>query len=106
MSEAKPAGKAAEKKEAGKKKPAARSGGGMGGRIRSMFSAAGCAATLTAVFLVCLVSAVWIVFWLDPSNIPWRHVMSWSRILVIVLLVIAIPLVLYRAIRLWLEGDE
>jgi hypothetical protein len=95
------------KKEGSKKKKEAKGGGsGLTARISSWFSAAGCAAWLTAFFLVLLVIGVWIVFWLDPSNVPWRHAMSWTRIVLIVLLVIAIPLVLYRAIRLWLEGDE
>lgn len=69
-------------------------------------SAAGCASILTALFLVCLVLVVWLVYWLDPNNIPWRHSMSWTRIFIEVVLVIAIPFVLYRAIRLWMQGDK
>ena len=102
MSEEKPAEKPAEEKKepAKKKKDAKAAGPGLSARIAGMFNAAGCASCLTAVFLVLLVAGVWTVFWLEPGNIPWRHAMSWTRIVLVMLLVIAIPLVLYRAIRL------
>jgi hypothetical protein len=112
MSAEKAADKPAEKPAEGKKEPAKKkkeakvAGPGLTTRISSMFNAAGCASCLTAVFLVLLVIGVWTVFWLEPGNIPWRHAMSWTRMLLVGLLVIAIPLVLYKAIRLWLEGDE
>ncbi len=64
----------------------------------------GCATLLMAVFLITTVLTVWIVFWLDPNNVPWRHSFSWWRILGIVGLLIAIPWVVYKTIRLWLEG--
>jgi hypothetical protein len=107
MAEAKVADKASDKKKdaAKGKKAEKKSGGGWTSWFSPKFSAAGCAAWLTALFLVMLVIGVWIVFWLAPSNVPWRHSMSWWRIAVEVLLVIAIPLVLYQAIRLWLEGE-
>lgn len=106
MAEAKAADKAADKKKDAKgKKGDKKSAGGFGARFRRWFSAAGCASCLTAVFLMLLVVAVWVVFWLEPGNVPWRHSMSWWRLTVEVLLVIAIPLVLYQAIRLWLEGE-
>ncbi|MEQ8787642.1 MAG: type VI secretion protein IcmF/TssM N-terminal domain-containing protein [Pirellulaceae bacterium] len=60
---------------------------------------------LTAVFLVTLVAVVWAAFTIDPIHVPWQHWMSWPRIAVIAGLVIAIPLVVYRAVRLWTEGD-
>lgn len=69
-------------------------------------STAGCASCLTSLLLAVLVITVWVVFFLDPNNVPWRHSMSWTRIVLEVLLVIAIPLVLYQALRLWLEGDK
>ena len=64
----------------------------------------GCATFLTVVFLLSTVITVWIIFWLDPNNIPWRHSYSWWRMLGIFALLIAIPLVLYRTIEVWLEG--
>lgn len=106
MAEAKAADKAADKKKDAKaKKGDKKSAGGFTARFTRWFSAAGCASCLTAVFLMLLVVAVWVVFWLEPGNVPWRHSMSWWRLTVEVLLVIAIPLVLYQAIKLWLEGE-
>lgn len=64
----------------------------------------GCATLLTVVFLLATVITVWIIFWLDPNNIPWRHSYSWWRILGILGLVIAIPFVVYKTIDIWLEG--
>ena len=64
----------------------------------------GCATFLTVVFLLSTVITVWVVFWLDPDNIPWRHSYSWWRILGILALVIAIPFVVYKTINIWLEG--
>jgi IcmF-related N-terminal domain len=101
--------KSAEKKpEPAKAKKADKkaSGGGWTARFTGLFNSAGCASCLTAVFLMLLVVGVWLFFWLEPGNIPWRHSMSWWRITLEVLLVIAIPLVLYQAIRLWLQGEQ
>ena len=64
----------------------------------------GCATFLTVVFLLSTVITVWVVFWLDPNNIPWRQSYSWWRILGILALVVAIPTVVYKTISLWLEG--
>jgi IcmF-related N-terminal domain len=64
----------------------------------------GCATLLTVVFLLTTVITVWIIFWLDPNNIPWRQSYSWWRILGILALVVAIPIVVYKTIDIWLEG--
>lgn len=69
-------------------------------------TSAGCASVLTFFFLLTLVIVVWVVYFIDPNNVPWRHSMSWTRMIVEVLLVCIIPFVVYRAIRLWLEGDK
>jgi hypothetical protein len=109
MAEDKAADKPAEKKkDAGKAKKAEKKATGPGwtARFTGWFNAAGCASCLTSIFLMLLITGVWVFFWLEPGNIPWRHAMSWTRIVLVVLLAIAIPLVLYRAIRLWLEGEE
>lgn len=110
MAEAAAAPKAAPKKD-GKKKKAAPKGGGPGWLARltaipKMISSAGCASCLTSVFLMLLVICVWLVFYFEPGNIPWRHAMDWKRITLVLLLVVAIPFVLYKAIRLWLQGEE
>ena len=67
-------------------------------------SAAGCASVLLAIFLALMVCAVWIIFIVDPDHVPWRHSMSWTRILLIITLAIVIPWVFYWAVRLWMEG--
>lgn len=93
----------AEEPAAVKKKP------GFFARIRSLpgrLSTAGCAAWVLAIFLVVLVAVVWTVFFLDPNHVPWHHSMTWLRIVVIALLVVATPYVFYRALRLWLRGDR
>ena len=64
----------------------------------------GCATFLTVIFLLSTVITVWVVFWLDPSNIPWRQSYSWWRILAILALVVAIPVAVYKTINIWLEG--
>jgi hypothetical protein len=105
MSEVKEA-EAPDKKGAAPKKA---KGPGLVARILAWprsITTAGCAASLTALFLVCLLVVAWVWFYFDPANIPWRHAMSWRRILVEIALVIVIPIVLYRAIKLWLEGDK
>jgi hypothetical protein len=55
--------------------------------------------------LLLAVVFVWIAFLLDPRNVPWRHSLSPLRVVAVLLLLIAIPFVIYRGLRLWLEGD-
>ncbi|TWU23424.1 hypothetical protein Pla52o_29600 [Novipirellula galeiformis] len=69
-------------------------------------TAPGCAAVLTWLFLVTLVAVVWTFFYLDPNNVPWRHAIGFGRILLVIAFVFIIPIVLYRALRLWLEGEK
>ena len=63
------------------------------------------ASCLTTIILVVLVVTVWTVFLLDPANVPWRHSMSGYRILAVLTLVVVIPFVTYRGLKLWLEGE-
>ncbi len=72
----------------------------------SKITTAGCASCLTSLVLTILLITVWIVFLVDSNNVPWRHSMSWLRVTLEVMLVITIPIVLYYAIRLWMEGDK
>lgn len=73
------------------------------GRRRSNIPAT--VAWCTFLFLLITVICVWILFLFDERNVPWRHSMSWLRIVLQVVLVIAIPIVLHRALKYWLEGD-
>jgi len=64
------------------------------------------AAALTAAGLTVMVVTAWLIFLFDPHSVPWRHAMTWWRILMAVALVVAIPVVVYRGLRLWLEGER
>jgi hypothetical protein len=66
----------------------------------------GCAGCLSAVFLITTVATVWTMFLFDPDNVPWRHSMSAWRIGLITLLVILIPIVLYKTVQWFLEGER
>jgi hypothetical protein len=63
------------------------------------------AAWLSLIALVLIVIVAWTAFFADPDSVPWRHVMAPSRILSVLILVLLIPLVVYRGLKLWLEGD-
>jgi len=63
------------------------------------------AAILTAIALVTIVATAWTIFLLDPESVPWRHAMTVGRIVSVLALLIAIPIVVYWGLRLWLEGD-
>jgi len=63
-------------------------------------------AALTSCGLVLMVLTAWLIFLIDPNSVPWRHAMTWWRILIVVVLVIVIPIVVYRGLRLWLEGEK
>lgn len=71
----------------------------------SQWSLAARAATFVALALCLLVLVTWTVFLLDPRTVPWRHSLSLERVLTVCILLIVIPPVIYRALRLWLEGD-
>jgi len=66
----------------------------------------GCASCLTSLFLFITVIAVWTIFWLDPANVPWRHAMTFWRYGSIIALIVVIPLVLYKTLQWWLEGES
>jgi hypothetical protein len=68
-------------------------------------SSAGCASCLTGMFLLFMVVCAWVWFLLDPAHVPWRHSMGWLRITAELALVVLIPIALYKAIRVWLEGE-
>lgn len=69
-------------------------------------STPGCASALTLVFLLTTVVSVWVVFWLDPANVPWRHGYSWLRIVTILAMIGLIPWVVYKTIQAWLDGPQ
>ena len=55
--------------------------------------------------LLLLIGLALTMFWIDPSNGPWRHLISWQWGAMVGVLAVAIPWVAYRGLRLWLEGD-
>ncbi len=63
------------------------------------------AAILTALALIVVVTTAWTIFLLDPESVPWRHAMTIGRIVSVLALLVAIPIVVYWGLRLWLEGD-
>lgn len=69
-------------------------------------STAARSAVVLAMFLVLVVLAVWIAFLTDRNNVPWRHSLTIERVLVVLALLLLIPFVFYRAVRLWTEGDK
>lgn len=66
----------------------------------------GCASCLTSMFLVMTVVIAGIIFFMDPDHVPWEHTVGWFRIAIIIALVIAIPMLVGRLIRLWMEGES
>jgi hypothetical protein len=68
-------------------------------RRLSLPGRAGCALFL---FLLVLVLVAWTLYFLNPVHVPWRHAMSWSRMGIVLALVVVTPLTLYWALRYWL----
>ncbi len=63
------------------------------------------AAWLSAFALLVVVAIAWMTFFVEPESVPWRHAMTPGRVIAVVCLLILIPLVVYRVLKLWLEGD-
>ncbi len=63
------------------------------------------AAMLIAIFLVCCVATAYIAFYFSQNRTPWELWWRPGRIAILIALVIAIPIVAYQALRLWLEGE-
>ncbi|MCA9185277.1 MAG: hypothetical protein KDA99_06640 [Planctomycetales bacterium] len=57
------------------------------------------------VLLVGGVTLCWTMFQYHQESVPWKHYMTWPRFLLVVGLLIAIPIVFHKGIRLWLQGD-
>lgn len=64
------------------------------------------ASFVLGLFLVILVAIAWTVFSLSPSHVPWRHAMTWTRIVSVVALVLLVPLTFYWMLRFWLVGYQ
>jgi hypothetical protein len=62
-------------------------------------------ATLVTIFLIICVVTVAAVYFFEPSNVPWRSSLTKGRIAAVLVLMVAIPVVVYKALQLWLEGD-
>ncbi len=63
------------------------------------------AAILVAVFLVILVVTAFVAFYCTEDRVAWNYWVNPIRVLVITVLVIIIPFVVYRVLKLWLEGE-
>jgi len=67
-------------------------------------SQAGLVSWLTAFALLAIVITVWSFFFGLDDNV--HGALGWPRMLAVLALVVIIPLVLYRGLRLWLEGES
>ncbi|HEY2147910.1 MAG TPA: hypothetical protein VGH32_08230, partial [Pirellulales bacterium] len=65
------------------------------------------AAIVVTLALVTMVIVAWTSFLLDPESVNWRHTIlaSPGRIVAVVCLLVLIPIIVYRGLRLWLECD-
>ena len=63
------------------------------------------ATVLLSCFLVTTVVACWIAYQVGFEHVPWRHYMTWSRLFMVLGLLIATPFVFNKALKLWLEGE-
>ncbi len=68
----------------------------------SLASGVGCA---TFVFLFLCILIVYIFYAFDPYPVPWKHAMSWGRLLTIIALTLSIPFLVWYTLKLWLQGD-
>lgn len=64
------------------------------------------AALFVLFVLMAVVLTAWIAFLIDPASIPWRHSMTAGRITAVLCLLVLIPIVLHRSLKLWLEGES
>ena len=62
-------------------------------------------AMLAAVFLLICVIAAFATFYWTPNHASWNYWIAPWRVSVIVVLTVAIPLVIYKTLNLWLEGE-
>jgi hypothetical protein len=65
------------------------------------------AAIVVTLALTTMVIVAWTSFLLDPDSVNWRHTIlsSPGRIIAVICLLALIPIVVYRGLKLWLEGD-
>jgi len=61
-------------------------------------------AWLVFACLIALVLVTWLVLY-DPASIPAAYALSWWRIAAVCGLVVAIPLIVYQGLKLWLEVE-
>ena len=64
------------------------------------------ATVLLTGFLILAVLFCWVAFQFGVEHVPWRHYMTWTRLLGVLFLLAAIPIVFHRGVRLWLEGES
>jgi len=68
-------------------------------------SLAGQIGWLVGLFLFVCVVIVAVAIWRDPKMVPWFHWLTPGYMAMIIGLMIAIPVVVYKALKLWLEGE-
>jgi hypothetical protein len=85
--------------------PDAKRGAGMPQQSINPASSAGLASCITALILLLLVVGTILYVWLvDSSLIPAGMAWSWPRLLLVGVLLIVIPIVVFRAVTLWVMG--
>lgn len=62
-------------------------------------------ALLVGVFLVLCVAIVGVAYLYNQELVPWRHTLTFGRVSLIAVLIVVIPIVVYKALKLWLEGE-
>jgi hypothetical protein len=61
---------------------------------------------VTAVLLIALAIAVWLIIRNDPKHVDLYHVLTPGRILLVLLLIVIIPILVYQGLKLWLEVER
>ncbi len=62
-------------------------------------------AILVAIFLIICVVTAFIGFYSTQDRAAWNYWVNWTRITAITLLLFVIPVVVYKVLKLWMEGD-
>lgn len=63
-------------------------------------------AILVAIFLVICVVTAFVGFYFTENRASWNYWINPVRIITITVLVVVIPILVYRVLKLWLQGEE
>ena len=75
-------------------------------RKRQPWSVPATGAAAVAAFLVSLTIFAAIAYRRDPNSVPWLHAFTFTHVTAIAALLLVIPMIVYGALRLWLEADQ